>query len=108
MKHFMVMTAISVLLATTACAADLLNTNSQDKSQYNLFNPTPRDLMRPIDSDETEYVLDAHTLDAGHFQMEASLIDYYYYSSVYSSTGLSYRLARDEYSWKPRFLSAAK
>jgi hypothetical protein len=103
MKNLIVQTAMSALFVTAVSAGDLSNTNSQDKSQYNLFNPTPRELMRPIDSDEAEYVLDAHTLDAGHFQMEASLIGYYYYSSQYSSTGLSYRRAQDEYSWKPRF-----
>jgi opacity protein-like surface antigen len=103
MKRFIALTAMSALFATAVFAADLSNTNSDDKSQYNFFNPTPHDLMRPINSDEFDNVLDAHTLDAGHVQVEASLINYYYYSTHYYLSSLSYRLAEDEYTWTPRF-----
>jgi opacity protein-like surface antigen len=103
MKHVIALTAMIALFATALCAADQWNTNSQDKSHYDLFNPTPGDLIRPINSDEFDNVLDAHTLDAGHVQMEGSLVSYYYYSAPHSMTGLSYRFAEEEYSWGPRF-----
>jgi len=102
MKLLAALTAASCLLTTAASASDLSNTNS-DKSQYNLFNPTPRDLMRPMNSDEYDNVFDAHTLDAGHFQIEGSLIDYYHYSAHYDFTGEAYRFEEYEYSWEPRF-----
>jgi opacity protein-like surface antigen len=103
MKHFIALTALSALFATALSAADLSNTNSPDKSQYNLFNPTPRDLMRGIKADQFDNVLDAHTVDAGHIEIETSLIDYYAYSTHYNYTGLSYRYAEEEYYWAPRF-----
>ena len=103
MKPFFALTALGVLAATALSATDLSNTNSPDKSQYNLFNPTPSNLLRPINSDQFDNVLDAHTLDAGHVQIDASLVNYYYYSIRYYVPGLSYRVAEDEYSWTPRF-----
>jgi opacity protein-like surface antigen len=102
MKRFIALVALAPLVASAVSAADLSNTNSPDKSQYNLFHPTPRDLMRPLNSDQFDSVLDAHTLDAGHVQLEASLVNYYYYSAQRNFSGLSYRLGEDEYFWGPR------
>ncbi|HEX4121378.1 MAG TPA: transporter, partial [Verrucomicrobiae bacterium] len=94
---------LAVVFATVASAASASDTGSQDKSQYNLFNPTPADLLRPMNSDQYDGVLDAHTLDAGHVQIEGSLINYYEYSTHVYYPGVSYRYSIEQYSWAPRF-----
>jgi opacity protein-like surface antigen len=103
MKLFIALSALTALLEVAALAADLSNPDPLDKSQYNFFNPTPCDLMRPINSDQFDGVLDAHTLDAGHFQVDGSLVNYYEYTRQYYYVGLSYHFAEEEYSWAPRF-----
>ena len=47
-----------------------------DKWQYNLFNPTPADLMRPMSTDRPDTTESPITVDAGHIQIESSLFDY--------------------------------
>ncbi|MGH7176899.1 MAG: transporter [Tepidisphaeraceae bacterium] len=51
---------------------------SPDKSGYNLFNPTPRDMMREMSTDRPDTTESPYTVDAGHFQFELSLLDYAY------------------------------
>ncbi len=50
---------------------------NDDKSQYTLFNPTPRDLMRPMSTDRPDTTESPYTVDAGHFQLEMSFADYW-------------------------------
>lgn len=50
----------------------------EDKSQYTLFNPTPRDLMRPMSTDRPDLTETPYTVDAGHFQIEMDLLNYAY------------------------------
>lgn len=47
-----------------------------DKSQYNLFNPTPDDAMRGMDTDRPNITNTPHTIDAGHVQIETGLYDW--------------------------------
>ncbi len=47
-----------------------------DKSKYNLFNPTPRELMRELSTDRPDKTESAYTVDAGHFQLEMDLVSY--------------------------------
>jgi hypothetical protein len=47
-----------------------------DKSGYTLFNPTPRALMREMSTDRPDTTESAYTVDAGHFQVEMSFVDY--------------------------------
>ena len=47
-----------------------------DKSRYTLFDPTPRELMREFSTDRPDVTESPHTVDAGHFQVEMSLIEY--------------------------------
>jgi hypothetical protein len=47
-----------------------------DKSVYNLFNPTPRDQMRDLDTDRPDTTESPHTIDAGHYQVELSFAEY--------------------------------
>ena len=49
-----------------------------DKSVYNLGNPTPRHLMRPLSADRPDTTESAYTVDAGHAQIELSFVDYTY------------------------------
>jgi hypothetical protein len=46
------------------------------KSQYNLFNPTPDDAMRGMDTDRPNVTNTPHTIDAGHVQIETGLYDW--------------------------------
>ena len=47
-----------------------------DKSSYNLSNPTPKSMMRPMHSDRPDVTDSPYTVDAGHFQIEASFFEY--------------------------------
>src|SRR5688500_9280794 len=47
-----------------------------EKWQYNLFNPTPRELMRELSTDRPDTTESADTVDAGHVQVEMSFVEY--------------------------------
>ena len=47
-----------------------------DKSGYHLFNPTPRELMRELSADRPDITESPYTVDAGHFQLEMSFVDF--------------------------------
>lgn len=47
-----------------------------DKSQYSLFNPTPRELWRPLSADRPDFTESPYTVDAGAVQIEMSWVDY--------------------------------
>ena len=49
-----------------------------DKSGYTLFDPTPRGLMREFDTDRPEVTETPYTIDAGHYQIEFSFVEYTY------------------------------
>jgi hypothetical protein len=55
-----------------ACAAD----ESQDKSRYNLFNPTPERLLRELATDRPDKTESPITVDAGHFQWEMDFANF--------------------------------
>ncbi|HET7115619.1 MAG TPA: transporter [Hanamia sp.] len=44
------------------------------KLRYNLFHPTPKNLMRDFETDRPDVTESAYTVDAGHFQLETDLI----------------------------------
>lgn len=48
----------------------------KEKSQYNLFHPTPKRLMREFNLDRPDKTESPYTVDAGHFQYEADLVHY--------------------------------
>jgi hypothetical protein len=52
------------------------NEPPSDKQQYNLFNPTPRALMRPMSTDRPDKTESPYTVDTGHFQFEADLVSF--------------------------------
>ena len=47
-----------------------------DKSQYSLFNPTPRAQMREMTTDRPDTTEVPFTVDAGHVQTESTLFGY--------------------------------
>src|SRR6266436_599011 len=49
-----------------------------DKSVFNLFNPTPTEYLRAMDRDGPGTTESPYTVDAGHFQVEMTLVDYTY------------------------------
>jgi hypothetical protein len=58
---------LSLITPASFCgAAD----ESQDKSRYNLFHPTPDNLLREMTTDRPDKTESPMTVDAGHFQIE--------------------------------------
>jgi hypothetical protein len=47
-----------------------------DKSQFTLFNPTPREFMREMSTDRPDLTESPFTVDAGHFQIEMDAVNY--------------------------------
>lgn len=47
-----------------------------NKSPYHLFNPTPRNEMREMSTDRPDKTESPYTVDAGHIQVETSILDY--------------------------------
>lgn len=60
-----------------------------NKWQYTLFNPTPANLLRGMDTDRPNVTNTPHTIDAGHLQIETGFIDYAYYRNRLSGDSLS-------------------
>ena len=51
-----------------------------DKSQYNLFNPTPRTCMREFEPDHPDQTSNPFTIDAGHIEFETTIFSYFHSS----------------------------
>lgn len=69
--------AVSALvLLLTFGEAKSSETDSVDKSQYTLFNPTPDRLMRHFSADRPHTTDNPFTIDAGHVQIETNLLGY--------------------------------
>ena len=49
-----------------------------DKSVFNFFNPTPTKFLRALDTDGPGSTESPYTVDAGHFQVEMTLLAYTY------------------------------
>src|SRR6266550_6939028 len=47
-----------------------------DKSVFNLFNPTPTECLRALDTDGPGSTESPYTVDAGHYQVEMTLVSY--------------------------------
>ena len=63
-------------LTTLAAAEDNENEACPDKGQYTLFNPTPTNCMREFEPDRPDLTDNPFTVDAGHVQFEADLVNY--------------------------------
>jgi hypothetical protein len=65
--------AALVAAADPACAEE---ERSRAKSGYTLFDPTPREQMRPLSTDRPDATESPYTVDAGHLQLEAEVAAY--------------------------------
>lgn len=82
--------ALSLLLcgSSPALGADPASTvdapdSVMDKGRYTLFNPTPAEDIRSMDTDRPNKTNTAHTIDAGHVQIEAGFFDWVHYRNRY-------------------------
>jgi len=71
-----VLSAVIVTFSVGSIASADSTTPSIDKSQYNLFNLTPINLMRDFSSDRPDKTDGPRTVDAGHLQLEMDLFNY--------------------------------
>jgi len=71
-----------------AFGAEANPSTGPDKTKYNLFNPTPRELVREMATDRPDKTESPFTVDAGHFQIEADILNYTYdrYNSARTDT----------------------
>jgi hypothetical protein len=60
-----------------------------DTGPFTLFNPTPEDQLRGMDTDRPNITNTPHTIDAGHLQIETGFVDYSYYRN--DSSGVNIR-----------------
>ena len=63
-------------LVSPALAQDDDREGCIDKSQYSLFNPTPSNCMREFEPDRPDLTDNPFTVDAGHVQLEADLVNF--------------------------------
>lgn len=87
-------------------------TTDTDKSQYSLFNPTPRELWRELSPDRPDATESPITVDAGVWVMEASYLDFrrndgldtYKVADINLKVGLDHRselgITIDSYAWQ--------
>src|SRR5436190_24017419 len=68
----------AMVIAAPTAGTEADASASPDKSNYTLFNPTPRDRMREMITDRPDKTESAFTVDAGHFQVEADILNYAY------------------------------
>jgi hypothetical protein len=67
--------------------------SSADKSQYNLFHPTPENLLRGFSADRPSQSTGPYTVDAGHFYFETSMISYFFDEAEDGSTTRRWNVA---------------
>ena len=84
MQRFSALLLLFLGGAAPVCSADdsasAVTTTPQsqaaDKSQYNLFHPTPENSLRSFSADRPSQSLGPYTVDAGHYYFETSAISY--------------------------------
>ena len=67
---------LSALVCLSASLHSISIVRGADKSAFNLFNPTPDDQMREFNTDRPDATESPYTVDAGHFQVELSFLEY--------------------------------
>src|SRR5215469_1635330 len=76
------------------------NSAQTNKWQFNLFNRTPADQLRPLAIDANDNVVDPTTVDAGRVLVQGNLVNYTSYSQTYSGSAFSYD--SHNFDWNPR------
>jgi hypothetical protein len=61
---------------TEIAAAEDAEKPLSDKSAYNLFKPTPGNMMRELTPDRPDKTESPYTVDAGHYQLEMSFVEF--------------------------------
>jgi hypothetical protein len=79
---------VMVLVSATARADDD-DKPRVDRSGYTLFNPTPPDKLREMNSDRPDVTESPYTVDPGHLQAELSFVEYSYDRADGHSDGFS-------------------
>ncbi len=88
MKTFLLTSRLLVATFLFALSAPLLQAGDDpaqagpapppDKSPYNLFRPTPTDLLRGFSADRPSQSTGPYTVDAGHVYFETSVVGFLY------------------------------
>lgn len=73
----LMMASMGLLLVGMSTEVIYAETNA-GKGQYSILNPTPREMMREMSTDRPDKTESPYTVDAGHYQIETSLVDYTY------------------------------
>jgi hypothetical protein len=68
--------ATALFLSPVAYTAEVPPPQAVDRSQYNLFNPTPPQQMRDFAPDRPNVTDGPYTVDPGHFLLEVGLFEY--------------------------------
>jgi hypothetical protein len=76
-------------------ADDTVQSLPGDKSGYNVFNPVPAEQLRSFETDRPTKSNSPYTVDAGHFQYEADLVNWTYDHYNYNRTTSSSVLVTD-------------
>ena len=79
-----------------------------DKSSYSLFHSVPRELMREMNTDRPDKTESPYTVDAGHVQVEADVVNYTYdrHNSAHDRTRVE-ALALAPFNFKVGLCSSA-
>src|SRR3954471_348524 len=72
------MSKLRIAALLLPCAISAAAPGDTKKSEFNLFNPTPPDLMRELNTDRPDKTESPYTVDAGHFQLEMDILNYAY------------------------------
>ena len=70
--------AVALFFPVGTSAAEDGSGETCDKSQYNLFNPTPRACMREFEPDHPDQTSNPFTIDAGHIEPETTIFSYFH------------------------------
>jgi hypothetical protein len=80
MDRLCFLTAFAVLCSCLGAPAQVAaadtNNPQPDKSEYSLFNPVPRELMRELTPDRPDKTEGPFTVDAGHYQLEMDFANF--------------------------------
>jgi hypothetical protein len=77
-RHLMLVACTLFLsfMGTAVAEADEAEKPVPDKAGYNIFNPTPRNKMREFYPDRPTKTEGPFTVDAGHYQLEMSFLEF--------------------------------
>jgi hypothetical protein len=72
-----ILATFACIVANMAAAEEDGGSDCADKSQYNLFNPTPEHCLREFQPDHPDQTSNPFTIDSGHVEPEMTLFSYF-------------------------------